>query len=192
MPNAQQSTSQAQTLPRKSKWCAVCAPGCGCGKTEPGAGWYKKVCPACEQTFYKRDAKVVCCSRLCARRHQAKTALIPGNWKGGRWKVKTGYWKVKAKGHPRGDSGGYVFEHILVMEKTLGRHLHEFERVHHKNAQRDDNRPENLELWGSNCGRVKKDPSGARMSDLLACFLEQPEVTDKAAIEAAFRRIFKL
>lgn len=154
-------------------------------------GRFCKVCPTCAQTFFRNESKIVCCSRTCARKLQGQTTQN-GNWKGGRWKVKAGYWKVKASDHPRGDSGGYVFEHILVMESTLGRHLHEFERVHHKNALRDDNRPENLELWGSNCGRVKKDPSGARMADLLAEFLHQPEVADKAGIEAAFRRIFKL
>lgn len=62
--------------------------------------------------------------------------------------------------HPRA-SNGYVFEHILQMEKKLGRHLVKGETVHHLNGVRDDNRIRNLELW------VKPQPSGIRAKDAL-------------------------
>ena len=70
---------------------------------------------------------------------------------------------VKVPSHPRAKSNnGYVFEHILVMEEIIGRHLVHGENVHHKNGVKDDNRPSNLELWS----RVQ--PSGQRVVDKIA------------------------
>ena len=68
------------------------------------------------------------------------------HYKTGKWK-NNGYVYVRNPEHPRTRSDGYVLEHILVMEKHLGRHLTKDESVHHKNKKRDDNRIENLELF---------------------------------------------
>ena len=58
-----------------------------------------------------------------------------------------GYVLVVRRGHPRATKiGGYVFEHIVVMESIIGRHVKRNEAVHHKNHIKTDNRPENLEL----------------------------------------------
>jgi hypothetical protein len=69
---------------------------------------------------------------------------------------------VRAPGHPRAGTNPYVFEHILVVEELLGRYLLPNESVHHRNAVRDDNRPENLELW------TRPQPTGIRVSDAVA------------------------
>jgi hypothetical protein len=57
-----------------------------------------------------------------------------------------GYIAVYFPMHPRSSKDGYIMEHILIMEKLLGRHLYENECVHHKNQNKDDNRAENLML----------------------------------------------
>lgn len=70
-------------------------------------------------------------------------------WKGGRIKDKNGYILVQELGHPRADCHGYIFEHILVMEKMLGRQVNSGEIVHHCNQDKSDNRPYNLRLFAS-------------------------------------------
>ena len=52
------------------------------------------------------------------------------DWKGGRSKHKAGYVMLRIPDHPRAGTSGYVFEHILVMERVLGRYVLPDESVH--------------------------------------------------------------
>lgn len=76
---------------------------------------------------------------------------------------RDGYARVRVADHPRADKAGMVFEHIVVMEQVIGRPLdwRAGEQVHHINGVKDDNRPENLELW------VTSQPRGQRPADLV-------------------------
>lgn len=68
--------------------------------------------------------------------------------------TKQGYRMVRVNGEARQ-------EHHVVMESILGRRLIPGETVHHLNGQRDQNNPENLELWSKN------QPPGQRVVDKL-------------------------
>lgn len=61
-------------------------------------------------------------------------------------KHRSGYILVYAPDHPKATKDGYVFEHRIEMERSIGRILNDDEVVHHLNHNRSDNRIENLKL----------------------------------------------
>jgi len=108
--------------------------GCGCGQLAPIArrsdskwGWIKG------------EAKRF----ISGHQMRGRTRSENHNWRGGRSTWADGYVRVRVPEHPRA-SNGYVFEHILIVERALGHYLPPSARVHHRNEQRSDNRPENL------------------------------------------------
>lgn len=69
-------------------------------------------------------------------------------WKGGKSKSTPGYILIYSPKHPA-TFKGYILEHRLVAEKSLGRFLKKGECVHHINNIKNDNRPENLIVFGT-------------------------------------------
>lgn len=115
-------------------------------------------CEGCGETVinYPSHKHSRFCSKECAAPiiHRSNKAPFQGagplhyGWKGGRAKAK-GYVKIYTPDHPsvQGKKRKYVLEHRLVMEKMLGRLLTDTERVHHKDGNKTNNDPSNLELW---------------------------------------------
>lgn len=87
-----------------------------------------------------------------------------------RWLNHDGYVLIRKQGKS-------VLEHRMIMEEMLGRPMLPEETVHHKNGVRDDNRPENFELWVST-------RSGQRVTDLIAFVVEHYRAEVEAALTA--------
>lgn len=114
----------------------------------PGRGTgYKHTPESIERMSLAKKGKVV----------SAETRKKISNVRSGAFKHKTefgghrkkrtdGYVYVYTPNHSKATKEGYVMEHILIMEKHIGRHLTEDEVVHHRNRIRNDNSIENLVL----------------------------------------------
>ena len=120
-----------------------------------------------KQYYTTRYFAAKLCSKSCCGKGPA--GIQHYNWRGGRIVGSEGYILRKLASIPQEDrelvkpmlrKSKYVSEHRYVMAKKLGRALLKTEVVHHINGIKNDNTPENLELW------IEHHPRGTRGSDI--------------------------
>lgn len=105
-------------------------------------------CSNCGEKFERRASGKIGKNSFCTRKcqyefHRGENATW---YKGGRYLNDKGYVLVLNPEHPRPVASRYVYEHIEVVEKHLGRYLLSDENIHHINGVKDDNRLENLQI----------------------------------------------
>ncbi len=165
--NAVYSRGLCQTHWRKQRFAGTVCVVEGCGREQVNAGG--GLCPL----HYKRhlNAGRFCTVEGCDR--PLRTAgLCSGHYRQRRDGVpitpiatrrEPGSGSINRLGYKEITVAPNVrrLEHRVVMEQLLGRELKSTEHVHHRNGNRLDNRPENLELWTTG------QPNGQRVRDLL-------------------------
>jgi hypothetical protein len=76
------------------------------------------------------------------------------SWTGGRT-ITNGYPCVYQPEHPRHMPNGYVYEHIVIAERLLGRALRRGEIVHHIDGDKTNNTDDNLAVLASQSEHIR-------------------------------------
>jgi hypothetical protein len=153
-----------------------------CGKVMSRSHYKSGLCRACWTERRDAGCQVEGCTSppaahgVCSEHYTLYPMLrfLAGDEITDRYATQGGYVNARV-------AGVAIGEHRLVMAKMLGRPLDKGESVHHKNGDRADNRPENLELW------MTSPRFGQRVSESyhLPCpACGTPIVVTMAAVEA--------
>lgn len=101
--------------------------------------------------------------------HTGKLKEKSSHWNGGKVTLKTGYILIYSPDHPRSIfSKRYVFEHILVVEKSLGRYLKKGETIHHL-SNKNDNRRHKLMAFVSHSAHMRfhNNPANVKPEEII-------------------------
>ena len=115
---------------------------------------HTRKCKECGSEFEAAGSKRKYCSITCSTiANRRAKPQVPARLN------QDGYKVLWTKGKP-------TLEHRHVAEQMIGRELLPHETVHHKNGDRGDNRPENLEVW------IKRPHAGQRPEDLIPWMIQ--------------------
>jgi hypothetical protein len=108
----------------------------------------KGICILCGKEYKISQKGQRFCSIECSSISRKKYFTIPECLENPKRKIdkNIGYVRIYVPMHPKANTWGYVYEHVVIMEKELNRFLLEDEVVHHINGVRWDNRIENLKV----------------------------------------------
>lgn len=145
-----------------------------CGKIfQPGGANHKycsracklgmATCEGCGKQFgLSKNSAGRFCSKSCFYDTTTPFGSVRPHGSAGYLIVKVPKGTPGAKVHYGPSNKSWMFQHRYVMQQKLGRPLLKTERVHHLNGRKDDNHPENLELW------KRTHPAGVRSKDYLS------------------------
>lgn len=129
-----------------------------CHHQAPGRG-VTRVCVCCGKDFYLSPSVAPlrpddgCCSAECAKEFYILDRNH--NWKGGEYVDET-TGSIRVLLERPGFSSKYIGKHRVVAAKEIGRLLLPEEKVLHINNQKQDNRPENLFICGTNSEMLRR------------------------------------
>ena len=132
----------------------------------------KRTCPKCggQKDFYASAC------RRCTTPGKPLKGVSGENhpaWRGGFRYDRDGYIRTYAPDHPWPRRGGYVCEHVRVMELHIGRRLNKDECAHHIDGDKTNNRLNNLKLMdrGEHSSHHRKRDWHKRQRDELGRFV---------------------
>lgn len=145
------STKYPGYILRKSgdyKKVIECPPQRNNGRNYYNTYWIETTCAVCSKTFLQdKSNNKRGYSPTCSKKCWVALRTSPIGTK--RLTKCSRYPSIKLPDHPRAGNNGYVREHILVMEKHLGRYITKDEHVHHIDMDKFNNSLENLHLFSS-------------------------------------------
>lgn len=117
----------------------------------------EKVCVTCGDRYLSTFRRLISPARnpTCSQKCRSIAMTVADGRKKLKPRPNGSHVQIKCKNHPHADRAGFVYEHRLVAEKSIGRYLKNTERVHHINFIKHDNQEENLFVCKSDTEHFK-------------------------------------